>query len=305
MRRYVLGDLEEGLRVELEELLITDPEAFEMLGAIEDELIEEYLDETSLPEERRRLEQRLLSSPQGMSRLRFARALKTRASARRIRPPAPVPRARGWFARPGEWQGAWLGLAAALAISLLGNAWLASRYRRQAQNAADSSAPVPSGPVVSSAPPLAQTGAEREHAAARLEAEQRERAKAEARLALLEQKLRSPAPRIATFALAAGLLRGEGSLPRVTVPADAVLVGLRLELSGDDYPRYRAALLDANGDEIWTASKLKAEGKPGSVILLLPIALLPRGDYQVKLSGVSQGGEPEAVGTYAFRVRAP
>jgi hypothetical protein len=108
-------------------------------------------------------------------------------------------------------------------------------------------------------------------------------------------------------ALAAGLLRGEGSLARVKVPADAVAVELRLELPAVDYPRYRAALLDANGDEVWIASKLRAEGEAGqpAVVLLLPSGLLPPGDYQVKLSGSSDGREPETLGTYAFRASPP
>jgi hypothetical protein len=93
----------------------------------------------------------------------------------------------------------------------------------------------------------------------------------------------------------------------VTVPADAVAVRLRLELTATDYPRYRAALLDAEGDEIWTASKLDAESEGGrvAIVLLVPPSLLPRGDYQVKLSGVNEGEEPEPVATYTFRVEAP
>lgn len=112
---------------------------------------------------------------------------------------------------------------------------------------------------------------------------------------------------MATFTLAAGLLRGEGSVGRVNVPTDALVVRIRLELPGDDYPLYRAALLDANGDEIWVVSKLRAEGQPGqpAVVCLLPSAFLPRGDYQLKLSGLSGAGEPEAVETYAFRVSGP
>jgi hypothetical protein len=305
VRRYILGQLEDGLQAELEELLVTDPDAFEMLGVIEDELIEEYLDETGPDQERRALEQHLLSSPEGMRRLRVARALKDRASARPERLPAPTRPVPGWLGLPVGWRGAWVGLAAALAVSLLGNAWLASRYLRHPQTIADSSSQGRPVAVPTSATPIGESEAERKDMAARLQAEQHERSNVGARLALLEQQVRSSAPRIATFALAAGLLRGEGSLPRVSVPADAVLVGLRLELSGDDYPRYRAALLDANGDEIWTASKLKAEGKPEAIVLLLPTGLLPRGDYQVKLSGISKGSEPEAVGTYAFRVSAP
>src|SRR5262249_9204823 len=80
LRRYALGGLEEELRPELEELLITDSDAFEALGVIEDELIEDYLEETGSPAERRSLERHLLSRPDGLRRLRLARALRERAS---------------------------------------------------------------------------------------------------------------------------------------------------------------------------------------------------------------------------------
>jgi anti-sigma factor RsiW len=63
LKAYVLGNLDEDLRVELEELLVTDPDAFEALGVIEDELVEEYLDGTGSPSERRSFEERYLASP--------------------------------------------------------------------------------------------------------------------------------------------------------------------------------------------------------------------------------------------------
>ena len=261
MRRYVLGDLEEEvLRSELEELLITDPEAFEALGVIEDELVEEYLDETGSPAERQSLERCFLSSPGGGRRLRFARTLRACTSAPTLRSqPATLDEGHG-RARPWAWPKAWVGLAATLALSLVGNVWQAS---------------------------------------------QRERALAEARLKTPEEQQGARAPMVA-FTLAAGLLRGGGSVRRMSVPKDVAVVQMRLELPGDDYPLYRAALLDANGDEIWTASKLRAEGPRGlpAAVLWLPSGLLSRGDYQLKLSGVSAGGEREAVATYPFRVSA-
>jgi hypothetical protein len=303
VRRYVLGDLEEDFRPELEELLITDSDAFDALGVIEDELIEEYLDETGSKAERQSFERHFLSSREGMRRLRLARALRDRSSGARARPLEPV-RPAAWLGLPRGSRAAVLGLAAVLAVALLGSVSFFSLSVGHAPTTAQSSSPRP-GPVPPT--PIVEIGAERADTVARLEAEHAARSKAEARLAQLEQQVRSSTPRIATFALAAGLLRGEGSLPRVSVPAGAVLVGLRLELAGDDYPRYRAALVDANGDEIWAASKLRAEGKPGpaAVVLWLPTASLPRGDYQVKLSGVSEGAQPEAVGTYSFRVIVP
>jgi len=316
LRRYVLGDLDEGLRVELEELLLTDPDAFEALGVVEDELVEEYLDGTSPAPERRKLEERLLISPERRRRVRLVRALRDRANAdQQPRAEAPPARAEGvrpvgwrlaWietvaeWLRPARWQPAWVAVAAVLAVSLVGNAWLLSRYEMQGL------ARTPGQQTVA-APPGPQGDSDAlNRLQARLEREQQDRAAAEARAKALESQLGRPRTSVATFALAAGLLRSGGSLARVTVPPDAVLVRLRLELPEDGHPLYRAALHDPDGAEIWAASRLRAVREPGqaAVVLTVPTELLPRGDYQVKLSGLRDGAEPEVLATYPFRVGA-
>jgi hypothetical protein len=91
----------------------------------------------------------------------------------------------------------------------------------------------------------------------------------------------------------------------MTLPADALIVQLRLELPGNDYTFYRAVLQDADGNEIWAASRLRAQPRKAEIVVPVPATLLTRGDYQLKLSGMSEGREPEAVEAYAFRVSAP
>jgi hypothetical protein len=109
----------------------------------------------------------------------------------------------------------------------------------------------------------------------------------------------------ATFALASGLLRGEGALPRVAVPPGGEIVRLHLELPEDEHALYRATLHDPDGAEIWSASRLRAVGRPAAVVLVVPAELLPRGDCRVALSGMDDRGEPELLATYPFRVVAP
>ena len=263
LMRYARGALEEPLRTELEELLVTDPDVFEALGVVEDELIEEYLDGDGSAVERRSFEEHFLASPGRMRRLSLARALRARAAAvdgaaRVEAHPVAADRARpggraaSWIEAvaalltPSRWQPAWVAVVSALAVSLTANVWLASR------------------------PGPASVGA-------------------------------------TTLVLASGLLRADGALPRVAVPAGAAGVRLVLELPGDDYPRYRAALLDDDGIEVWAASRLKAETTDGrtSIALLVPAALLPGGDYQVKLSGITRSGEEEALFSSPFRVTGP
>ena len=298
LRRYVLGDVEDELRSELEELLVTDPDAFEALGVVEDELIEEYLDGATPEADRLAFERNFLTSPRRAERLRIARALRSRAT---LGTRASVPRT----VTSGRWQPAWLGLAAALAISLGGNVWLATRRPLQ-PNAVGPPVPVAQVEPSPSPRPISVGVSEHEAGRAALERERELRTRAEVRAEELNSQLSRPPGGLATFALASGVLRSAGSMQRISLPVGAVAVRLRLQLSGDDYALYRAALLDAEGEELWSASKLRsdADGDARAVVAILPATLLSRGDYQVKLLGGAELAGLEPVGTYVFRVGA-
>jgi hypothetical protein len=313
MRQYVLGGLEEEARDGLEQQLVTEPDVFEALGVVEDELIEEYLDGTSTDQDRAAFEQHFLTSPERQARLRLAKSLRRYASQGLAAGPARLPVSGvGSVAR---WQPAWLALAAALVLSLAGNVWLASR--RGAPQVSTVSAPaapvyptavsatgspaLPRPAITVASPPQTPT-----ELSAELQRERDERSKAEARIASLEEAARRSRSSV-SFVLAAGALRGAGSVQRIAVPSDAMLVRLRLELPGNDYPTYRAVLSNDAGEELWAASKLKAEVESGKAFVVLTLApdRLPRGDFQVKLTGLTSAGDAEAIGSYSFRVSQP
>jgi hypothetical protein len=246
LRRYVLDTLEEESRLQLEERLVKDSDAFEALGVIEDELTEEYLDGALSESDTRRFEGHYLSAPDRARVPEFFSALRARATVSA----AGQPRASRWdparWLRPVSLQPAWLGAAAAvLLLSLAANAWLGL-------------APTSPGRLGTSLP---------------------------------------------TFTLAGGILRGEGTLARVVIPTNAEVVRLTLDLPGDEYLRYDASLYDVDGNEIWAQSRLEAERTEERTVLslLLPTSLLPYGDYQVKVSGITEQGEPEALASYTFR----
>jgi hypothetical protein len=241
LRRYVLGSLEEDARLQIEEKLVQDPDTFELLGVIEDELAEEYLDGT-LPEP----ERVAYEEHDHRDDLEFFSALRARASAA----PAEPSRTPGWD--PAGWlkgmvlQPAWLGAAAALLVAtLVGSAWLVRQ-------------PVPRAAM---------------------------------------------SPAVPTYALASGLLRSGGTLTRVAIPADADGVRLLLDLPSDDYALYGAALFDVDGDQIWSQSNLSAESTEEQVVVavLVPAAVLVHGDYQMKVSGLTESEELEALASYTFR----
>src|SRR5262245_22433148 len=86
LRRYVLGGLEDGPRLAIEERLVTDPDAFDALGIVEDELIEAYLDGSAPVADRRAFERHFLARPEGPQRLQLARALQARGTDAAIQP---------------------------------------------------------------------------------------------------------------------------------------------------------------------------------------------------------------------------
>src|SRR5712691_2711185 len=74
IRRYLLGQLDDGARQEIERDLLTNEELFEELLVIEDEIIDEYLGGKLSAEERASFERNFLATPERHEKLKFGRA---------------------------------------------------------------------------------------------------------------------------------------------------------------------------------------------------------------------------------------
>jgi hypothetical protein len=344
LRQYVLGELDEEARVDLEERLVTEPDLFELLGPTEDELAEEYLENVLSATERTGFEGHFLISEERRWQLGFLRLLKDRASTivsdgaeqaaialvdpivqrrsdsagtadpmKARRDPsvvswATLARSTGFFRHHPMWAAS---LAASVAILLAGNAWFVFRGKSLGDELGRLRA---EHQVEQRAQRGLQTRLDRLSAQAlalrtELESERQQGEAIEARGPHVQTQgvrpTRAQAPPL--FVLATGLLRSEGSMTRIAIPPDAPLIRLRLELSAVDYPLYRAVLYDAQGEEIWAQSKLSARASDGraAVTVVLPSLLLPPGDYQLKLSGTDGTEVPESVAAFAFRATAP
>jgi hypothetical protein len=109
--------------------------------------------------------------------------------------------------------------------------------------------------------------------------------------------------------LSAGTVRSvDSELERVRVPLDAALVRLHLEVEPAKHPAYRATLLLAGGDELWSQNNLRPMqiDDRQAIEVTLPAQMLPADDYFIRLFGLSPPNEPVAIGRYDFRVlRSP
>lgn len=97
---------------------------------------------------------------------------------------------------------------------------------------------------------------------------------------------------------------GEGEMTRVRIPGGTSAVELQMHVGADDRQAYRAVLLTDEGAAKFTGENLEGRAAQGGkvVSLRVPASILERGDYHLKLSGRSPGGDFQEVGDFYFRV---
>jgi hypothetical protein len=91
--------------------------------------------------------------------------------------------------------------------------------------------------------------------------------------------------------------------PRVSVPPKGYNLKLELELANPNFRNYKSELFREN-TSVQTRGELKLEAKDSRYVVPLTITgeMLSPGDYEVKLSGVSESGGDEFIEKYSFRV---
>ena len=106
-----------------------------------------------------------------------------------------------------------------------------------------------------------------------------------------------------TIALVSGSTRSEGITQRIVVPREVDSVQLELALKRNAYQSYKAELL-AETSILAATQGITPEVKDGQAVVhfVVPAEMLKPGDFQIRLSGVSESGDVEAIDRYPFRV---
>ena len=90
---------------------------------------------------------------------------------------------------------------------------------------------------------------------------------------------------------------------QVRIPPDVSRVQLVLPAGSKRYERYRAAIRAWNGgDDLWVHAMLRADIDPARLFVAVPVDVLPRGAYELSLSGLRSDGRREDVATFTFEV---
>lgn len=295
MTQYLLGELPERERDELEERYFSDDELFGELLDAQDQIANDYLRGRFSQPERERFERRFLTLPDRRREVEFANLFDQHLTERRADglPTAisePVPRRQSLFSLPLlGWLGAsrqtpgWV-LAVAVMILIAGAAWSVIKISRlQVQ--------------------LDQSQARHDRL---LEQARNERASLEEELARLKTSAESSETNL-SLALSPGASRSSDEIKEVRPGSATQLIEFALAAGAETYAGYQAILQPADDESaeilVYNRPEVKTTRAGKSVIVKTPAAMLETGDYQIKLDGINSQGDAHIIGKYLFQVR--
>lgn len=314
--RYLLGQLSEAERAQVEERFLNDSEYYEQLLVVEDEIRCAYAKGALSAEERERFEKQFLIFPDERQKVALAKEMIGALSSMQVEEAIAAPgsgrqkerltwekvRALLRFKSPAM---GWA-LACATTIILAALVWLAIETARLRSQVYD----------LQSRQTKREQEIEQQSAEARarveelnreLEAERQNRTLLEQELAAQREQstsgesLRS----IISLILVPGQIRGGGGSRQLTIPQNSAQVRLLLNIGEpNSYKSFQAVIRNSEGVQVWSRAGLRASLARGAqfVILRIPARQLAEDDFEINLKGFSETGEAEHVSDYYFTV---
>ena len=313
--QYLLGELPEEQQIEIEDRAFQDKEYLATITTVENDLIDEYVRRELSEAERHKFEARFLVSAERRKRVAFAEALAKVSVEETVTERAEIKRtAVSWrdaleaFIR-GLNPAARFAFAAVVLLVLLGGAWLITEtlhlrnqvMQAQAENQSRRN---------ELQQQVENERRRNEELTAHLNQEKQQREQSEESLRQISETADaatpSPRPSIASLMLLPGVSRGGGEKPKLVLPENARVVRLQIGIDPEEpYKTFAAELRTVAGRQVWTRDNLTARARRSgrAVGLTLPATALKPGEYELKLSGVAEGGRSEDVGFYYFTVQ--
>ena len=265
LRKFLLGKVTDDERQRVESLFLTDSDVKERILAIEEELIDDYLEGRLTTADREQFLLQYGQTPDEQRKLRITQSIKEWAVAESEQPVHTEISASssGTWWRLGPTSVIPLALAAVVLIVAAFWLWSLNQQRNR-----------------------------------RLAIEQE--------LAQLNSpsSLREVPSQILSLELSPITVRSGEQQNEIKPNADIRLVELRLPwVQKERYSTYQAEIRRVAGDESLTVSNLQSQGdREYAIRLRLPVHMLRRGQYQIKLSGMNTDGVPSAPEEYSFVV---
>ena len=309
MIRYLLGELSTEEQVEMETEYFSDPEKFNLLQTIENDLIEGYVSGKLANGMRARFEARYMSIPARREQVQFFQSLVKAVPLVNGQPvPARAPnKSQIVKSNPSWWQSlaaSFSGLklshrlsyAAAVLIIIGGVSWQLTVMMRQREQAAD---------------------AERNRIA-QLKAEQERKAKEDSgKTQIAEDGKIDPEPTpssnptnpvVATVSFTLPGVRSvkivESTSRKLRIKPETDLVRIIFNLPVLGYSRYGVSIQTPSGQEAWKRNEVKSSsGKRGETLVFnVPPKHFSDGNYIVVVNGNNPSGKRSEIGTFLLDV---
>ena len=268
LREFLLGKLADADRERMEGLFLTDSATRERVLALEQDLIDDYLEDSLSQEDKERFLSRYAQTDEQRRKLRITGAIKDWAVRESRASHAAAPTVSVW-SRFWTWLRLKPHFVIPIAVTIvvavvLVIVWLNSR------------------------------------------SEQRKHLAIEQELAQLNSltSLRGVPPDMTSFELRPVSVRDIRPHVEIRMRAEIRFIELRLPwIQNERYSMYQAEVLRVGDREAFTIPNLQAESNGRYTIRLrLPAQMLTRGDYKIKLTGVSTDGSAKSSEEYSFVV---
>ena len=336
LRSYLLGALPEAETETCDELSFTDDAFVARLQAVEEDLIDAYLQNELPQQEREQFQAYYLASPRRQEKVKFAQSFQSFAERQVFAPtvaPAvpiaaaapvrqPISETSSWweslrklFTLPNltmQW-----GMAAAALLLLLAGGWLFTEMQRLRgqMNAAQTEQATLQQRERELQSQIEQQRTTNTKTVEQLNEElkrtqqQLEQLKQQQELAAQQAKAQAPVslPNLLHLELTPQT-RGIGKTVELKIPANTDYAVLQLATPEDDYQSYQAEVLTQADEKLrWKSGKLKARTSGTSRVIDLSVRAksLPPGSYVVKLNGIAANGQAEEIRKYSFKVVKP
>lgn len=267
LREFLLGKVNEEERERIENLFLTDTQARERILAAEQDLIEDYLEDSLAAADEESFLSRYGQTSTQQRQLQINKSIKKWALSESSSTHAVPVKISVWtYLRERlRLKPALIPIAATALIAVVVAAvWLSSRREEQNRHLAI------------------------EHALAQLNA---------------FASLREVPPHMRSLVLSPVTVRSSEQQPEINTRDDTRIVELRLPWIKERYSTYQAEVRRVGDDESFTIFNLQAETDGEYVIRIrLPVQMLRRGQYQVLLAAISSDGSASLAEDYRFTV---
>ena len=311
---YLLSNLSEEEKRKLEEQFFSDDAEFEEFEIAEDELVDLYVRNELSDDDRQHFEQNLQSSPRLNERLNFARLLvnkttKTASPEISLQTPAKSNTSLwNWVlgnSPSGSLTDRLIPLTAlsliliAAIVSLAG--WLSLRNTNRQLTAERAKVETEKSNLEQQ---VQAQNLRTEQLASQLQAENDQRRAQDKLIAELQAKIKVNDSSIAYLALLSGPVRGDANGNRLVIGPGTSQVRLTIYVGRVEYEKYTVSISTPEGRAVYTNTKLRPHDKSAKATVSVQIAatLLSRGDYIVKVEGLTPTGGSESVADYSFHV---